>query len=355
MDEKRITELITHLTAPDVEQRRLSAELLGRSHHYRALIPLQNALSDPDPQVRYRAAKGLVWRAGVTKGIALMSHPDPEVRQGAVWAVDELRRSEISPLLIEALITALRDPDGGTRAASAYVLGHLGGAKALEPLISALDDSHRLTRMNAADALGKLGDVRAVDPLLSHLGDLEAPRYLIIEALGKLGDPKALPELKQLLHDPDGFVQEAAITALITIQGPQTALYLLLAEEAVIRNQAAMWLMTQSEEVLAPYVPRLLELLEYPPEDLYNPLIRILGQARDPKALPRLVSFLRHPNVELRLGALQALQRLGNFQAMLPVLLATKDSDPRVRVMAQQILAYLEEVKQRERKGTDKS
>jgi len=343
MDEKRITELIKQLAAPDVEQRRLAAELLGRSHHYRALIPLQNALADPDGQVRYRASKGLVWHAGVPKAIKLMSHGDPEVRQGAIWAVDELRRSDEAPGLIEALIEALSDADGGTRAAAAYVLGHLGGELALEPLLKALEDDHRLTRMNAVDALGKLGDTQAVIPLLKNLEDPEAPRYVIVEALGKIGDPRAIPFMRRLLEDEDTFVQEAAIYALIHLEGLKTALQLLQSETENIRTTAALWLTQQSEETLQPHIPQLIALLEYAPTDLGLPLIRILAQARDQKAHQALVAFLRHPQVDLRLAALYALQRLANPQGVLPVLLATKDQDAKVREVARTVLESLEQ------------
>ncbi|WP_218082831.1 HEAT repeat domain-containing protein [Anthocerotibacter panamensis] len=346
MDDKRITELIKQLSVPDVEQRRLAAELLGRSHHYRALIPLQNALLDPDAQVRYRAAKGLVWIAGISKGIKLIAHTDPEVRQGAIWAVDELRRGEESQALIQALVQAMDDPDGGTRAAATYVLGHLGGTQALEPLLKALDDDHRLTRMNAVDALGKLGDGRAVPVLIEHLADQEAPRYLISEALGKLGDARALPVLKKLLGDEDTFVQEAAVNSLIALEGPDTALDLLASEVENIRTTAALWLTQQPEEVLYSQVPRILALLQQPPADLDLPLIRILAQARNPQGLPRLVNFLRHPRVELRRATLHALQRLAQPQAMLPVLLATKDHDPEVRVLALRVLESLETIRQ---------
>jgi len=343
VDEKRITELIKQLVAPDVEQRRLSAELLGRSRHYRALIPLQNALLDPDGQVRYRAAKSLVWHAGVNKGIKLMRHLDPEVRQGAVWAVDELRRAEESPDLIQALIQVLDDPDGGTRAAAVYVLGHLGGELALEPLVRALNDSHRLTSMNACDALGKLGDSRAVPALIQLLPDPESPRYLIVEALGKLGDRAALPYLHQLLYDPDSYVQDAVVRALIQLEGMTTALAFLQEPTENIRTTAVLWLMQQSEEALQPHVVELLGLLELAPADLCLPLIRVLAQVRDARAVPQLIVLLRHPNQAWRLAALQALHRIGNPQAILPVLLATKDNDGQVREVARRVLEALED------------
>jgi len=347
VDDKRITELIKQLAAPDLEQRRLSAELLGRSHHYRSLIPLQNALDDPDAQVRYRAAKSLVWYAGVAKGIKLMQHPDPEVRQGAIWAVDELRKAQDSPELIEALIRALQDNDGGTRAAAAYVLGHLGGPKAVEPLIGVLEDSHSLTRMNATDALGKLGDRRAVPHLLSHLDDLEAPRYLLVEALGKLGDPAALPVLRPLLDDLDTFVQDAAAHALMEIEGVKTALTLLQSPVENLRTTAARWLVQQPEEMLQPYLPYLLALLEVPSPEICLPIMRMLAQARDVRAVPQMIAFLRHPDQEFRLAALYALLRIGSCDAILPVLLATKDSDPRVREQARRVLEALEDLRQK--------
>jgi HEAT repeat protein len=118
--------------------------------------------------------------------------------------------------VLPQLLQALGDPDPGVRFHAAKALGEIGNRRAVEPLIRVLGDASPGVRWGAAEALGAIGDRRAVEALMPRLQD-EHPdvRWLTARALGALGDRRAVaPLLRCLGRDDDDWLQWAAVRAL---------------------------------------------------------------------------------------------------------------------------------------------
>jgi HEAT repeat protein len=129
-----------------------------------------NALHDPDPGVRAEAARG----AG---------------QVNAVGALD----------VLQALVRG--DPSPTVRKAAVYALGMLGDAAALETLLAALLDHDEAedVRGIAAEALADLGDQRAIPALVQQLDDRSPTvRFWSAYALGRIGDATAVERLRAL-------------------------------------------------------------------------------------------------------------------------------------------------------------
>jgi len=73
------------------------------------------------------------------------------------------------PALVDALLTASRDPASVIRLRAAYVLGIVGGQKAIDRLAEVLSDPYPDVAYNAATGLARHGDVRAIDELAAML------------------------------------------------------------------------------------------------------------------------------------------------------------------------------------------
>jgi HEAT repeat protein len=145
------------------------------------------------------------------------------------------------------------------------------GKESLPCLVRFLQDDNEEVRNFAAVMLGDIGNRRAVEPLIKALGDRDANvSHSAAEALGKIGDRSALFPLIELLKG-DFWVQFSAISAI-----------------GAMRDYRA--------------VPHLLELLDN--ELLAEPVIRALGEIRDPRALYPLGKIL--PAVEIGLAGLVA-------------------------------------------------
>jgi HEAT repeat protein len=220
---------------------------------------LMEALEDPDPWVRSRAASELRHRGdglkeAIPRLIEALGDPDVQVRWMASWTLSEI---EPTPPLaaMPALLSILQDPESAAaHESAATALGRMGpaaipgliesfgqnartssraaralamiGAPAIPPLLEVLSHGSDGEREDAAWAFAKMGAASkpALDHLIKALGD-PAPfvRLCAARALGEIRSEAAIaiPSLEALLHDPDPKVQEAAATALHQIRDAQ--------------------------------------------------------------------------------------------------------------------------------------
>jgi HEAT repeat protein len=217
---------------------------------------LMEALDDPDPWVRSRAASELRLRGDAVKEaiprlIEALSDPDVQVRWMAAWTLSEM---EPAPPLsaMPAFLSLLRNPESAVaHESAATALGRMGpaaipgliesfgqnsstgsraaralamiGAPAIPPLVEVLTHGNDAVRRHAAWAFQKMGAGAkpALEHLLNALGDSDPfVRECMAETLGTIGSAAgiAAPELQRLLEDPQERVREAARTALRQIQ-----------------------------------------------------------------------------------------------------------------------------------------
>lgn len=227
------------------------------------------------------------------------------------------------------LLKALEDADGYVRNGAAIALGKIGNNDATQPLIRALqwrddrvyeDDEDHEARISAATALGKLQNDVACQALMTELGNIRATSTLasyIVEALGEIGDPKAVPVIVRAIG-AGGFELHKIASWALTKLGPDGLEALL--RMAANRGQSGRpyvirALRTNSME---PAIPLLLQILEDSSEDRFvrcqaaESLGRVGGS---PKILPALLTMLRAPEEEVRMGALYGLGALHDSRA----------------------------------------
>jgi len=127
----------------------------------------------------------------------------------------------------------------------------------------ALNDVHPTVAAAAAAALGRTGRPAAARPALT--GYLGSGRREAIEpvlrALAVLGDREALPAIRPLLDDRDGYLQVAAIDALVQLGGDPAALApiraLLQSPKPSVRRRAALALGELGQREVRPLLEEL--------------------------------------------------------------------------------------------------
>jgi HEAT repeat protein len=190
--------------------------------------PLESALADADPGVRWHAAAAFVrlgprGAAAVPALLEAMRDAEWNVRNAAGRALEEA----VGPEHAELLTAALATPDVETRYHVARALARLGPAAghAVPVLRETLADADAEVRMEAVWALAAIGPAAAsaVPALLRALGDADAQvRAGAAWALAHVGAGRdAAPALEPLTHDPDRDVREAAEAARRRLAGPQ--------------------------------------------------------------------------------------------------------------------------------------
>lgn len=275
----------------DAGERLKAAEVLGRyGPDARSAIPdLAGALRDQDEGVRKAAAEALqqigsVPLSQLAKVREALKDQSAEVRIAVIGILSVMGREAVEA--VPDLVAALKDTDKVVRHKAALALGQLGPiAKAAVPeLAKALKDESPDVRVAAAAGLAKMQ--QAAQPALKEIGagltdDNQDVRVSLLEAVKNIGpDAKDLvPELRKALQVRDKETRLGAIEALGSIGDP--------AKEAV---------------------SELVDLTEYKElrAAVTDTLVRI-GKS----AIPKLKEKLRHPRKEVRLAAVQVLEKFG--------------------------------------------
>ena len=173
-------------------------------------------LSDPEPQLRRRAALAL-GRVGLPEGVAplvsSLADPEVEVRQMSAFALGLLGDKTATP----ALLVALDDPEPVVQGRAAEALGRIGAADAA-PAIGALVRRHRTAAFDLDPddlsfplspeveafrlglyALGALGAYEPLaDAVLQENGQPVLWWWPVAHALQRTGDSRALDALVTL-------------------------------------------------------------------------------------------------------------------------------------------------------------
>jgi HEAT repeat protein len=192
-----LARLVAATTDEDARVRSAAlAPLLGRGPIRRAFAAWRDALGDPAPSVRRRAAE-LAARLGTRRG----------VDRGATRA---------------ALVARLDDGDVTVVEAAAWALGELGGdpdhgsltdsVTAAVEALAATATSHPdpLAREAAVAALGAVGDVRGRAAVLAACTDKPAVRRRAVLALAPFDGPDVDAAIERALADRDWQVRQAA-------------------------------------------------------------------------------------------------------------------------------------------------
>lgn len=179
---------------------------------------LIRALGQADSSLRHAAA-GAITRLGVVEALnALLANiRDPQLTdiQPELVALTALRDPAAIPALVD-LLEAQRE-SAVERAHGAEALGAIGHSdiQAVQALIQALKDQKLQVREAAASALGAIRHKTAVPPLIDAARDkVTQVRQAAATALGEIGDNRAFATLIRLTRDHHESVRVAAIRAL---------------------------------------------------------------------------------------------------------------------------------------------
>jgi len=209
---KAAPELIAlmHDGVPEVRMR--AARALGQLETRTSIKPLIDALQDPSRWSALRIAD-IIAGMGNAAADELSESFNTLPIKARVAAVDCLGRakSQRAPRL---LLKLLSDPDRDIRARAAHSLGLIGDPNFTPDLLKCLHDTEWPVRAMAAKALGRLGRPEAVAPLAEALRDQEWwVRINAAEGLKSMGE-KGLDALIEALSSEDRFARHAAVATL---------------------------------------------------------------------------------------------------------------------------------------------
>lgn len=167
-----------------------AAKMLGRRGDRDARMIMQDVLANGEPPSRASVARhlyGFSWFAAEPLIKLALKDKDSRVREGAIYALCDLRELNAYQLMVEALANEEDD----VRAAAAWGLRDCQDPAAVPVLQIAL---------------------KAKDPDV---------RIKVLEALGANDTPEAMPVVRNAMNDPDPDVKYAATLSLLELAGEQ--------------------------------------------------------------------------------------------------------------------------------------
>ena len=212
---------------------------------------------------------------------------------------------------IQGLVRAVGNKDHGVQYEAVEALGDLRDPSAIPALMGALTgDQYSGIRWKAVEALTKIGS-DSVPPLVEVLKNPDPDiRWKAAVALGEIGDQRGIAPLVELLGDSDRFVRSRAVYALVRI-GPSA-------------------------------VPSLTGTLGHPDIGVRIAAVEALGKIGDRPSIDALARALADPSPEVRQEAISALSNQG--EKAIPVLSARiHDPDRFIRRRAVLALAGMKD------------
>lgn len=213
------------------------------------------------------------------------------------------------PRVIQALETALDDPQVGVRIEAARALARLKAVQSVAGLVARLavvDASHSLAVREIFRSLGP----SAVGELMSVL-ESDVPdqvKLLATDALGHIGDPRAVPALLKLFHSPRNQTGDA-IHEHKARRGRSYSDRSQPTNSSVALRLAVMQALSVLVDPRA--LDAILTALEDPVWEVRAQAAQCASQLGSPAALPRLETLLHDEHWWVRFHAAEALFKLG--------------------------------------------
>jgi eukaryotic-like serine/threonine-protein kinase len=275
-----VPDLLARMDGKDPIVKMHLIHVLARFEREDVTAALQEQLRDSHKMVRQAALLGVAKMNGtvnVELVCSLLLDPDIDVMNKAVEVIIALNH----PDTIKYLIPALKDENEFSRRAAVEVLNEIGTTDSVKYLLEAVADEDWWVRARASDALARIGGPRVVDAVLELIKDQdENIRRAAIEILNTCKDKRAVDQLIEATRDEDWWVSERAADALAEI-GNAKALPALLAMLA--RNDRSLPV-----------------------------AIGAIGKLGDHRVLDKILPYLRRPEKELRLAAIEAVTQLAD-------------------------------------------
>lgn len=229
--------------------------------------------------------------------------PVAETEAPAAAAVEEAKApAEKVKDEVEIQVDLLKDKDWYRRREAATTLGEMGDERAIPHLIAALRDSEWNVREAAEDALAQIGSP-AVEPLIKALREYQVRKF-VIKILGKIKDERVLDPLFAQLRNEE--FKEAATDALV--------------------------------EVGQPAVERLTAVLNDKDKNVRKHAVIALGGIGVAECVDLLIEAANDEEWEVRLGAIAALDKIGDERGKPAIKALMKDPDFVVQMRAERII-----------------
>lgn len=274
----------------------------------------------------------------ILKGLLDVSQPI-KIRKSAIYALGRLK----DPRAVAPLIDLLSDPNPHLRTRAVEALGEIGRNEAYEPILKLVSDKNNFVRQKAIESLGRLGNTDSYPFLVKALTDADKKvSKNAISAIGEIKNPAAIPFLIKFLKNPDPHYRSLAIAALGKILHSEAAQA--ICDSLNDRSPYVQWqalyrippfiekgFLEQRREFI---LDRLLSAADSKNDYIRRAGIIALGSLKDRRGMRVLTKALTEKNDLIRWSAVLSLGHIADKGAIPYLLKMLRDRDDFVRAGA---------------------
>jgi len=318
----------------------------------------------PADEMWWHISKGQYYKAAVFADLAVeplemvFNNGPSSASVGALEALSQID----DPRANRVLAQGLKSRDSSVCVAAIEAVRKVGGPQSVELILPLLSHANGHVRTAAVDTLGRLSD-HPLEELRRMIKDPQWDvRRAVADALGRLRDQKAIDVLARALSDGDSDVRESAARALGNVRSRDGIVPLIMAlkdTNSSVRRMAATalsrvdpeWSSSPEARVAANQLKPFLADRDPDVRHLVTQLLASIGameaharvaivpdpymelsqNKRNKFAVGLLMVVLCDADRDLRQAAAEALGRLGDTRAIVPLNRAINDSDDGVR------------------------
>jgi HEAT repeat protein/WD40 repeat protein len=250
------------------------------------------------------------------------------------------------PQLLPVVLPLLTSPTEPLLRGAVLCLGGLKDRRAVQPLLGVAvnQPAHRVRVITALSRLGDSGIPRLIEVL--EPGAELSIQYVALEALGQLKHPRSIPAIARFLRDAPLTLRRHAAEQLALFSHPNAAAALskcLRDPDEQLRLYAARGIMQSPSPH---YAPLLVPLLTDASRELRIAGVQAIGACGDKRIAEALRTLLNTDDFELALAAAEALGRLGDDQSVLGLIerLEESGSQPEQHAATLQLIEALRRI-----------
>ncbi|OGS26675.1 MAG: hypothetical protein A2297_04140 [Elusimicrobia bacterium RIFOXYB2_FULL_48_7] len=232
------------------------------------------------------------------------------VKKAAIERLSEIGDPKLAPIFVKMFD---REKDIQMKSSIIIALCRVGDSTSVPKIREALKHPNPVIRISAAQALGEKSDLASLEYIVQMLNDSdETVRVAACEALRKFNNSTVVAPLRGALKDPSPNVRIAALSALCKIGGVKfigPSMELLADPDPEVRDSARIQVKRQMCELT---MDKILYEIRMGEKLVKIELLAIVGDAGEKSAMNSVVTCLYEKDTDLRLAAIDALNKIGD-------------------------------------------
>jgi len=320
-----IPKIVEALATADKNETLAYVDVLTRMIDNKTFLVVAEGLSNDNP----RAVKAIAWALTSSRNYTPQLLLDLLTKPGiSKPAVMDILASQKGRLSVRELLNHAYNQEAGEKASLFRIIGEIADESSVLELISRVEGKDPIARMHIINILARFNRADVAKAIQTQLKDPNKfIRQAALNALLKMDGPLDVGPVCELLRDADMEVQARAVDVVIRARNPDTMKHLVpvLKDENEYARRAAVEVL--NELGTARDIKHLLQVIRDDDWWVRSRAADALGKIGGPRVVDAVLELVRDEDEEVRRAAIEILNQTKDERAVNSLIEATRDKD----------------------------